>query len=664
MSDVSPSQRHSRNNPCIVCGGYEQMKRGQGERCTGFVSDDGKYVHCSREERSGGLPQNPNSDTYAHVSTGDCRCGQVHGQATYEMPAPPLRLAASRDQPKVYDSVEEVEKAVARLTGGEVSAQYHYDDGEDGDSIELIVFRCDLGDGEKTFRQASPEGDGWKLNASGVSLKPYRLTRLRDAIERDEPIYIVEGEKDVQAIERAGGVATCNPMGAGKNVEQYAHWFQGADCVYVIADQDEVGIKHAENWRSALRPYVVHLELKKPAKGKDAHDALTELELDEAFEPIEGGVVDTERARFSAASTSISFVFDSDPPPREFLIDGVMPAGESGLIAAAGGTGKGHLQILLALSLAMGAEFCGSNILRPRGVVLVSVEDDRNELHRRFKAALDLWFSDTPPGTMEKCRPAIEKRVQIVDLRGTTSSKLGSGFRENLLPVVDRLEDPGLILIDPLSRLLPELDQTGGVNSQEGAGIVLNQLDALRTETGCGVIAAHHVSKEAIRSGGQLKLTAATGSQQLVDLSRWVMNLAKLTPDEVNKCGLHPGHYLEAAIPKSNYTPELDRRLVFQRCAGGALRSVAVEDLGESDEERAFTVLQSIGEWTSYADWKKAAGAVEDGLSKGRFEKAVPQLRTAGRVISQEWKKKRTKCTSYAPADWKKLGWPDPPKDC
>ena len=42
----------------------------------------------------------------------------------------------------------------------------------------------------------------------------YRLPQVIAAKTAAETIYVVEGEKDVHAIERVDGVATCNPGGA------------------------------------------------------------------------------------------------------------------------------------------------------------------------------------------------------------------------------------------------------------------------------------------------------------------------------------------------------------------------------------------------------------------------------------------------------------------
>lgn len=43
----------------------------------------------------------------------------------------------------------------------------------------------------------------------------FHLPQVLAAVRAGQTIYIVEGEKDVLAVEQAGGVATTNPMGAG-----------------------------------------------------------------------------------------------------------------------------------------------------------------------------------------------------------------------------------------------------------------------------------------------------------------------------------------------------------------------------------------------------------------------------------------------------------------
>lgn len=693
---VSAEDRHSKARPCPICAGYKEMDQGKGERCWGFVGDSLR-VFCTRLDNP--HVKSKSEDAEMHFLDGRCQCGQSHadgsnpnpaawktkgGDWLLDVPPKPTKKTKTEEPPKPWshnDSAIETIYPYTNDQGGEYTVEVvrftdAYRESRPGLPKTLPRYRTDQG-----FLAGLPSAIG---KTDGCYL--YKQHAMLDALRMGYALHICEGEKDADRASSAGLCATTNICGALGFKQMHAEiiaeaWLgAGKDSeVFLILDRDDAGLKRGERIADRLIEAglpAARIRAVQSATAGDGDDLTNHL--DAGFGPDDLEHVDLEvlvrveneqerdagAERFDADQTSISFVFDSEPPPREYLIEDLMPANESGLLVAAGGTGKGHLQIQLALSMAMGGTFSGMAITKPRGVVLVSVEDDRHELHRRLRAALDLWFSDSPPGTMEKCRPVLERRIRIVDLRGTTFAKLGSQFRENLLPVVDRLEDPGLICLDPLSRLLPDLNDTGGINTQEGAGIILNEMDALRTDSGCSVITSHHVSKESIRNKGELSLTAATGSQQLVDLSRWVMNLARLTPSEASNYGLGSGHYLEAAVTKSNYTPPQDDRLVFQRCAGGALSHVIVEGSFARDEEWALKILRDVGEWSSSTEWRNAGKHADEPLSKGRIDAARTSLMNGGEVVSVHWKKGRTSCTSYAPGDWKSSGWPAPPTDC
>jgi hypothetical protein len=88
---INPQQRFSKNRPCPICGGHDRLARGIGTRCHGFVSDDGRFAHCTREEFAGALERNLTSQTFAHRLEGPCGCGKVHGlrESGPQVPAPP-----------------------------------------------------------------------------------------------------------------------------------------------------------------------------------------------------------------------------------------------------------------------------------------------------------------------------------------------------------------------------------------------------------------------------------------------------------------------------------------------------------------------------------------------------------------------------------------------
>lgn len=196
-----------------MCGGYEEAPRGQGKRCEGWTSADG-YVHCARAELAGDIDQGPDG-LFAHRPHGNCKCGVEH--------------APAKEPPGV-------------------EAVYSYQ-AENG--VELFQVVRKVG---KKFIQRHDDGfGGWIWKMEGVRRVPYRLPRLIEA-DPSRTVFIVEGEKDVEAAERIGLLATCNPGGAGKwgpVAETAATVLAGRDVV-VIADADDVGRKHAAAVAAAL----------------------------------------------------------------------------------------------------------------------------------------------------------------------------------------------------------------------------------------------------------------------------------------------------------------------------------------------------------------------------------------------------------------------------
>jgi 5S rRNA maturation endonuclease (ribonuclease M5) len=109
----------------------------------------------------------------------------------------------------------------------------------------------------KQFRQSG--------NTKGSSL--FHADKITDA----KSVYVVEGEKDVLAVESAGGTAVCPAMGAGK-----AHLFDWEPLrdkdVTIVADRDDAGRKHAVQVAEVLRCVAASVRIVEAAVGKDAAD--------------------------------------------------------------------------------------------------------------------------------------------------------------------------------------------------------------------------------------------------------------------------------------------------------------------------------------------------------------------------------------------------------
>lgn len=100
----------------------------------------------------------------------------------------------------------------------------------------------------KTFRQQRKDANGeWIWNMDGVEPLPYRLSDILDPDRPKNTIFIVEGEKDADAVaKKLGLVATCNHGGAGKWRDEISPWFKNHNVV-ALPDNDDSGRKHIKD---------------------------------------------------------------------------------------------------------------------------------------------------------------------------------------------------------------------------------------------------------------------------------------------------------------------------------------------------------------------------------------------------------------------------------
>lgn len=137
-------------------------------------------------------------------------------------------------------------------------SQYTREDG--APSFEVLRFRTREGhpahpDKAFLWRWYDEVEGRWRWGLEGVELVLYRLPRVRSAVRERRLVFVVEGEKDVHALEAAGLTATCNPLGGLQWREAYSEQLRGADVV-VVPDNDRVGMVHAARVVSSLRGHA------------------------------------------------------------------------------------------------------------------------------------------------------------------------------------------------------------------------------------------------------------------------------------------------------------------------------------------------------------------------------------------------------------------------
>lgn len=119
--------------------------------------------------------------------------------------------------------------------------------------------------GRKVFR--TPDKQFWqKGNKADKSL--YHSDRISGV----GPIWVVEGEKDVLAIESVGGQAVSAPQGAATKPDGFDWEPLRGKIVHVVADRDPAGSQRADAVAAYLQSTAMSVSVYHAAEGKDAAD--------------------------------------------------------------------------------------------------------------------------------------------------------------------------------------------------------------------------------------------------------------------------------------------------------------------------------------------------------------------------------------------------------
>lgn len=132
--------------------------------------------------------------------------------------------------------------------GGRIVETYRYVN-EDGQLLFEVVRKE-----PKAFPQRRPDPTqpgGWSWKLGDVRRVLYHLPELLAGVAARRAVLVVEGEKDVHTLERAGFVATTNPGGAGKWRPEFARTLEGARVV-LLPDNDDAGRQHMHDVAATL----------------------------------------------------------------------------------------------------------------------------------------------------------------------------------------------------------------------------------------------------------------------------------------------------------------------------------------------------------------------------------------------------------------------------
>ena len=257
---------------------------------------------------------------------------------------------------------------------------------------------------------------------------------------------------------------------------------------------------------------------------------------------MDGELVASEQGKIS--STPLGDPDSIKLEPRPWLVDGFLLRKSVMALVAPGGTGKSSFALTLSCSIAAGTDVLGLGLRESTNVMLLSYEDDKSEIERRYKAVCkkhNLSFEQHNVYLPNK-------PIQLFDLEGSqpTPTLSARGLSDHLIE-----RDIGLLVIDPLSLINPADE-----NSNSAMAKVIQELSLIARLANCAVLLVHHTRKTGKNEKVKGNADMSRGAKALTDGCRAVKTLSTMTVAEAKRRSIDPGtasSYVQLSDAKQNY---------------------------------------------------------------------------------------------------------------
>lgn len=323
----------------------------------------------------------------------------------------------------------------------------------------------------------------------------YRMPKLARAMRAktaEEPvrIYLVDGEKDVESIEKAGGLATCAPGGAGARWRpEFSRFLKDADEVVIVVDQDPIkktgelgtGQQYAQEARAGLRSVGVKVRIVAPAVGKDATDHLTGgYGLDDFVREATASV----RPRGMDAPSLMAKEFE----PLNFAVEGILPAGLT-IFAGSPKAGKSWGALDICLAVASGGRALSELSVTQGSALYLAREDSYRRLQDRISRLLGGTVSDAP------------SKLELLPAEHDWTG--GEQGLANMTEWAEEVGDPMLVIADTLAKVEPDMGEGArGSNAYGGNYEMMARYKEWADAHNCAVVMIHHDRKQGSSKSG------------------------------------------------------------------------------------------------------------------------------------------------------------------
>lgn len=438
----------------------------------------------------------------------------------------PVSVPATRISTEEWFDVEENEYVYGVPSHARLIDTYHYR--LPSDALVALKARWEYDDPSsakgysKTFKVRRPD-QPWKMGLSGPGCEqkcvggacqcmkgsdmPLFRSEAIDYASADQPVWFVEGEKSVLALESIGQLATCSAGGAGQREFGVALEVLRGHPVLLWPDNDEAGALYIDTVREALQGIATSTSTVDVVK-------LNLLPKEDVVEYLASGR-SLDDVRFLAEEPVPEFaratrLSDVTAEDVKWLWQGRIPLGKLTILDGDPGLGKSTLTLDLAARVTTGRHMpdgSASDLERPAVVVLVSCEDGLADTVRpRFEAAGGV-------SSMVQCWPP-ENEPRVAEFPDD------AGALEKLI----EFHSAKLVIIDPLSAHLG-----AGINSFKDQDMrrALSPLAQVTTRSGAAIILVRHLNKTA----GAPAMQRGGGSIAIIAIARAGLLVAK-DPDE------------------------------------------------------------------------------------------------------------------------------------
>ena len=447
----------------------------------------------------------------------------------------------------------------------------------------------------KAFYQSHWTGEKWiKGKPTGPKI-PYRLPELLAAIH--DTVFIVEGEKDADALSANGMIVTTASEGAGKWTPELNQWFAGKT-VYILPDNDKAGADHAELIARNLLGVADEVRIVNlpglPSKG-DVSDWLGSggdpgrlVGLCKA-QPVFGL---TPAIKYGVTAAELQLMTF---PPVQWTVEGYITGGLT-VLAGKPKLGKSWLALDIALAVARGGVAMGVRRCAKGTVLYAALEDPGRRLQDRLCKVHGVWNREPWPSNL-----TFWTYGQM--------ARLDAGGLDQLRAWIKANPDAKLIIIDTLAKV--RSGPQGKESAYEADYREVGLLKALADETGASIIVITHTRKMAADDAfdtvsGTLGITGAADTTLVLTRDGQGVTLNATGRDVVE---------VEMAV-------EFDRELFRWREIGEA---AAVR---RSDERGALLdALLEAGESMTSKEL-----AAETGQSDGAVRRLLAKMAKAGEV--------------------------------